>query len=285
MPKRNAFALKLLGELEETLAHGTVARRVQMLRSITDLFVAGGVDYADDQLERVRRRVRLPRAEHGSLGQGAAGQPPCAASGRAAAHHSHARLRRRDRGRRAGADPVAAARRRRTDRERPHQEPGAPAGDLEAQRSSAAPSPTFSSSAATPRSLTSTAGNPGAEFTEAGYAKLVDRAESNDQLAACVGSRAEHSAPSPAAADRQGIRHGARAAAEGPSRHARRGRRRRQAGRRERAEALGGRRRRRDGRAVARRKLHEAGQLERRRRSRSSPATASSTRPMRRSPA
>ena len=50
MPKRDALALKLLGELEETLAHGTVARRVQMLRSITDLFVAGGIDYADDQL-------------------------------------------------------------------------------------------------------------------------------------------------------------------------------------------------------------------------------------------
>src|SRR5262245_21972382 len=51
MPERNAFALNLLGDLEETLVHGTLARRVEMLRSITDLFLTGSVDHADtDQL-------------------------------------------------------------------------------------------------------------------------------------------------------------------------------------------------------------------------------------------
>jgi hypothetical protein len=48
MPKRNAFAVKLLGDLEDTLVHGSLVRRVEMLRNITDLFMTGGVDYDDD---------------------------------------------------------------------------------------------------------------------------------------------------------------------------------------------------------------------------------------------
>jgi len=41
----------LLDELQSTLAHGTVARRVETLRRVTDLFVNGAVDYSDDQVE------------------------------------------------------------------------------------------------------------------------------------------------------------------------------------------------------------------------------------------
>ncbi|NPU10556.1 DUF2336 domain-containing protein [Bradyrhizobium sp. 83002] len=40
----------LLEELEDTLAHGTVARRVETLRKVTDLFVDGAADFADDQV-------------------------------------------------------------------------------------------------------------------------------------------------------------------------------------------------------------------------------------------
>ncbi|CCD98588.1 DUF2336 domain-containing protein [Bradyrhizobium sp. STM 3809] len=40
----------LLDELEDTLAHGTVARRVETLRKVTDLFVEGAADFADDQV-------------------------------------------------------------------------------------------------------------------------------------------------------------------------------------------------------------------------------------------
>ena len=35
----------LLDELQSTLAHGTVARRVETLRRVTDLFINGAVDY------------------------------------------------------------------------------------------------------------------------------------------------------------------------------------------------------------------------------------------------
>jgi uncharacterized protein (DUF2336 family) len=40
----------LLDELQSTLAHGTVARRVETLRRVTDLFLNGAVDYSDNQV-------------------------------------------------------------------------------------------------------------------------------------------------------------------------------------------------------------------------------------------
>lgn len=40
----------LLDELQNTLAHGTVARRVETLRRVTDLFLNNTVDYSDEQI-------------------------------------------------------------------------------------------------------------------------------------------------------------------------------------------------------------------------------------------
>lgn len=40
----------LLGELQNALSHGTVARRVETLRRVTDLFLHGAVDYSDEQI-------------------------------------------------------------------------------------------------------------------------------------------------------------------------------------------------------------------------------------------
>ena len=40
----------LLDELQSTLAHGTVARRVETLRRVTDLFINGAVDFSDEQI-------------------------------------------------------------------------------------------------------------------------------------------------------------------------------------------------------------------------------------------
>ena len=48
--KSAAPAESLLDELEDTLAHGTVARRVETLRRVTDLFLNGAVDYSDEQI-------------------------------------------------------------------------------------------------------------------------------------------------------------------------------------------------------------------------------------------
>src|SRR6201989_1590060 len=41
---------ELLDETQTALAHGTVARRVETLRRVTDLFLGGAVDYSDEQL-------------------------------------------------------------------------------------------------------------------------------------------------------------------------------------------------------------------------------------------
>src|SRR4051794_31291541 len=43
-------SISLLDELETTLAHGTVARRVETLRRVTDLFLNSAVDYSDAQI-------------------------------------------------------------------------------------------------------------------------------------------------------------------------------------------------------------------------------------------
>ena len=49
--KSAATSESLLDELQATLAHGTVARRVETLRRVTDLFINGAVDYSDEQIE------------------------------------------------------------------------------------------------------------------------------------------------------------------------------------------------------------------------------------------
>ena len=48
--KSAATSESLLDELQTTLAHGTVARRVETLRRVTDLFINGAVDYSDEQI-------------------------------------------------------------------------------------------------------------------------------------------------------------------------------------------------------------------------------------------
>src|SRR5216683_4144341 len=48
--KSTVTSENLLDELQTTLAHGTVARRVETLRRVTDLFVNGAVDYSDEQI-------------------------------------------------------------------------------------------------------------------------------------------------------------------------------------------------------------------------------------------
>lgn len=50
MGPKSATTGNLLDELQATLAHGTVARRVETLRRVTDLFINGAVDYSDQQI-------------------------------------------------------------------------------------------------------------------------------------------------------------------------------------------------------------------------------------------
>jgi hypothetical protein len=48
--KSAATTESLLDELQTTLAHGTVARRVETLRRVTDLFINGAVDFSNEQI-------------------------------------------------------------------------------------------------------------------------------------------------------------------------------------------------------------------------------------------
>lgn len=48
--KSAANSESLLDELQATLAHGTVARRVETLRRVTDLFINGAVDFSNEQI-------------------------------------------------------------------------------------------------------------------------------------------------------------------------------------------------------------------------------------------
>ena len=50
MTAGSARPINLLDELQSALEHGTVARRVETLRRVTDLFLRGAVEYSDDQI-------------------------------------------------------------------------------------------------------------------------------------------------------------------------------------------------------------------------------------------
>jgi uncharacterized protein (DUF2336 family) len=50
MSSKSAPIEGLLDELQATLTHGSVAHRVQTLRRVTDLFLSGAIDYCDEQI-------------------------------------------------------------------------------------------------------------------------------------------------------------------------------------------------------------------------------------------
>ncbi|MBN9586879.1 MAG: hypothetical protein BGN84_01435 [Afipia sp. 62-7] len=50
MTSASARPINLLDELQSALEHGTVARRVETLRRVTDLFLRGAVEYSDEQI-------------------------------------------------------------------------------------------------------------------------------------------------------------------------------------------------------------------------------------------
>ena len=60
--------------------------------------------------------------------------------------------------------------------------------------------------------IQSTVNNPGAEFTERGFTRLVNRAEGDDDLATCIGIASDHSAASLPETAGEGIGDGAAAA-------------------------------------------------------------------------
>ena len=178
----------LLDELQSTLAHGTVARRVETLRRVTDLFINGAVDYSDKQvglfddvfqclIDHIETSAKMLLANRLAPIDTA---PPLTI--RALALDDVIEV----------AAPVLSRSERLDDE-----------ALIEAARNK---SQAHLMAISTRRVLSdavtdvlvlrgndevihSTVNNPGAEFSESGFTRLVDRAEGDDNLATCIGLR------------------------------------------------------------------------------------------------
>ena len=178
----------LLDELQATLAHGTVARRVETLRRVTDLFINGAVDFSDDQVALFDDVfqcliLHIENSAKALLSNRLAPidrSPPLTI--RALAFDDLIEV----------AAPVLSQSERLDD-----------AALIETARNK---SQAHLMAISTRRVLSgavtdvlvlrgndevvqSTVNNPGAEFSERGFTRLVNRAEGDDNLATCVGLR------------------------------------------------------------------------------------------------
>jgi uncharacterized protein (DUF2336 family) len=178
----------LLDELQSTLTHGSVARRVETLRRVTDLFLSGAVDYSDEQtalfddvfqclIEHIEVSARALLANRLATADGAP-----RGTVRALALDDTIEV----------AGPVLSQSERLDE-----------AALIEAARSkSQAHLLAISIRKVLSRGVTdvlvqrgnaavvqSTVKNPGAEFSENGYDRLVKRAADDEDLATCLGLR------------------------------------------------------------------------------------------------
>ncbi len=149
--KSAATSESLLDELQNTLAHGTVARRVETLRRVTDLFINGAVDFKDEQIrlfddvfqclmEHIETSARVLLSSR---------LAPIDTAPPLQAHLMAISVRRILSG---AVTDVLVLR-----------------GNDEV--------------------IQSTVNNPGAEFSDRGFTQLVDRAEGDDNLATCLAIR------------------------------------------------------------------------------------------------
>jgi uncharacterized protein (DUF2336 family) len=181
-------SVSLLDELETTLAHGTVARRVETLRRVTDLFLNGTVDYSDAQIEVFDDvfGCLLDTMEASAkvlLAQRLAGVPTAPPKIiRTLAFDDLIEI----------AAPVLSQSERLDDAALMDNARTKSQGHLLAistrkQLSGAVTDVLVERG--NDEVIVSVVGNPGAQFSEKGYSSLVSRAEGNDDIAACLGLR------------------------------------------------------------------------------------------------
>jgi uncharacterized protein (DUF2336 family) len=178
----------LLDELQATLAHGTVARRVETLRRVTDLFISGAVEFSDDQIALFddvfqclmhhietsakallsNRLAPIDRA------------PPLTV--RALAFDDLIEV----------AAPVLSQSERLDDEtliETARSKSQAHLMAISTRKVLSGAVTDVLVQRGNDAVVESTLNNPGAEFSERGFTRLVDRAEGNDGLATCIGLR------------------------------------------------------------------------------------------------
>ena len=178
----------LIDELNEAVALGTVGQRAKIIQRITDLFAAGSTDYSDAQIElfddvltRIAATIEL--SARAVLAKRLAREPRAPAKvSRFLASHDAIDVAgpMLEQSQRLDSDTLLATAR------------------TKSQQHLLAISKRTSLDEAVTDVLVergdkvvvlSAAGNPGARFSDQGYATLTTRSEGDDELAACVGSR------------------------------------------------------------------------------------------------
>lgn len=188
MTRTATASATLLDDLQHTLVHESVARRVQTLRRVTDLFLGYCVDYSDEQVSvfddvftclirqmetsaltlLAQRLAPIPSAPPQTIRALAfndlieVAAPPLSYSGRLDDNALIENARSKSQ-----AHLLAISIRRHISSD---------VTDVLVARGNDAV-------------VQSTANNPGAEFSERGFATLIDRAEHNDAIATCVAMR------------------------------------------------------------------------------------------------
>jgi uncharacterized protein (DUF2336 family) len=186
--KSAATSESLLDELQTTLAHGTVARRVETLRRVTDLFINGAVDFSDEQIglfddvfqclmEHIEASARALLADRLAPIDSA---PPLTI--RALAFDDLIEV----------AAPVLSRSERLDDEtliETARNKSQAHLMAISIRRVLSGAVTDVLVLRGNDEVIHSTVNNPGAEFSERGFTRLVHRAEGDDDLATCLGLR------------------------------------------------------------------------------------------------
>ena len=178
----------LLDELQATLSHGTVARRVETLRRVTDLFINGAVDYSNDQIglfddvfqclmHHIETSAKALLADRLASVDRA---PPLTI--RALAFDDLIEV----------AAPVLSRSERLDDDaliETARNKSQAHLMAISTRRVLSGAVTDVLVLRGNEEVIQSTVNNPGAEFSERGFTRLVSRAEGDDDLATCIGLR------------------------------------------------------------------------------------------------
>ena len=186
--KRATSPVNLLDELQITLAHGTVARRVETLRRVTDLFITDAADYSDEQvglfddvfqclIDHIETSTKALLANRLAQIDTA---PPLTI--RALAFDDVIDV----------AGPVLSQSVRLDDQtliENARCKSQAHLMAISTRKVLSGAVTDVLVQRGNDDVIQSTVNNPGAEFTERGFSRLVSRAEGNDDLATCIGLR------------------------------------------------------------------------------------------------
>lgn len=178
----------LIEELNVAVARGSIGRRAEILHRVTDLFVVASVNYSDDQIELfddllVRIATTIEMSARAALARRLAGEPRAPVKiSRVLASDSAIDV----------AGPMLEH------SQRLDNETLLSTARSKGQQHLLAISRRSALNEALTDALVergdkavmlSTAGNPGARFSDKGYTTLTTRSEGDDELAACVGLR------------------------------------------------------------------------------------------------